>query len=443
MSKFIITGGQPLVGAIRLGGAKNASFKIMIASLLLKGRSRLLNLAKIDDVVLTRQIIESLGAKTTPCGERTIFINPNGLKKWKIPAKFGAASRSSLLFIPPLIKHFGKAQIPFPGGDKIGQRPIERHLKGFAALGGEYRFEKNKIFLSAPHGLKGGRYCFAKNTHTGTENLIMLAVIAQGKTILENAAQETEIDDLIFFLNSAGAKITRLSGRKIRIIGTPNKLFGRTHAIMPDANEAASYACAALITKGDIAVEGAKKKDLKILLEKIDQIGGGFKIYSWGIRFWWKNNLKATKIVTKPFPGFKTDWQPLWASLATQMIGTSQIIETVYEDRFGFVEPLRKMGAKINFFQPQVINPEKFYNFNYQESDPKLYHGIKVTGPTPLKGAKFKAIDLRHGTTLTIAALAAQGTSQINNAQVINRGYEDLGLKLKELGGNIKIINHD
>ncbi len=443
MSKFIITGGQPLIGAIRLGGAKNASFKIMIASLMCRGRSRLLNLAKIDDVELTRQIIDSLGAKTIPCGERTIFIDPNGLSSWKVPARFGDASRSSLLFIPPLIKHFGKAEIPFPGGDKIGQRPIERHLEGFKVLGGRYQFKKNKIVLTAPQGLTGTCYRFAKNTHTGTENLIMLAVIAEGKTILENAALETEIDDLIFFLNSAGAKITRLRGRKIQIIGTPERLSGRTHAIMPDANEAASYACAALITKGDIAVEGAQKRDLAPFLEKINQIGGKFKIYRWGIRFWWKNELKATKVVTKPFPGFKTDWQPLWTALATQMSGTSQIVETIYEDRFGVVEPLKKMGAKIEFFQPKVANPKKFYNFNYQDADPNLYHGIKVFGSTPLKGAQFRAIDLRHGATLAIAALAARGVSKIDNAQVINRGYEDLGLKLKELGGNIKVANHD
>ncbi len=443
MSKFIITGGRPLVGAIRLGGAKNASFKIMIASLLLRGRSRLLNLAKIGDVETTRQIIESLGAKTIPCGERTIFIDPNRLNKWKIPAKFGDISRSSLLFIPPLIKFFGKAEIPFPGGDKIGQRPVERHLEGFRALGGKYQFKKNKIVVIAPQGLRGTRYRFAKNTHTGTENLIMLAVFAKGKTVLENVALETEIDDLIFFLNSAGAKITRLPKRRINIIGTPNKMFGQTHAVMPDANEAASYACAALITKGDIAIEGARKEDLEPLLEKIDQIGGALKVYRWGIRFWWKKELRATKVITKPFPGFKTDWQPLWTSLATQTTGVNQIIETIYEDRFGFVESLKTMGAKIDFFQPKVANPEKFYNFNYQEVNPDLYHGIKVTGPTPLRGAQFRAIDLRHGATLTIAALAAQGISEINNAQVIDRGYEDLGPKLKELGANIKIINHD
>jgi UDP-N-acetylglucosamine 1-carboxyvinyltransferase len=441
VSKFVITGGQPLIGAIRLGGAKNASFKIMIASLMCQGRSRLLNLAKIGDVELTKQIIDSLGAKTTPCGERTIFIDPNGLSSWRVSNKFGDVSRSSLLFIPPLIKHFGKAEIPFPGGDKIGQRPVDRHLEGFRALGGQYQFQKNKIFLTAPKGLTGTRYRFSKSTHTGTENLIMLAVIAKGKTILENAAQETEIDDLIFFLNLAGAKITRLPGRKIQIIGTPDSLSGRTHAIMPDANEAASYACAALITKGDIAIEGAQKKDLGSLLERVNQTGGKFKIYRWGIRFWWKKELKATKVTTKPFPGFKTDWQPLWTALATQMTGTSQIVETIYEDRFGAVEPLRKMGAKIDFFQPKVANPEKFYNFNYQEANHNLYHGLKVFGPTQLKGAKFKAIDIRHGATLTIAALAAQGISEINNAQVIDRGYEDLGLKLKELGGNIKIIN--
>ncbi len=440
MTKYIINGGQPLVGGIRLGGAKNASFKIMIAALLCRSRSRLLNLAKIGDVTITRNIIEALGAKTRPCGDRTIFIDPQSLSNWKMPEKFGTVSRASILFIAPLIQKFGKALIPFPGGDKIGRRPVERHLAGFEALGGQWEDRGDFIYFSTPDGLHGSRYRFTKNTHTGTENLIMLAVCAQGTTILENAAEETEIDDLITFLNKAGAKITRQEGRKIKINGTPNMLTGHTHTVIPDANEAASYACAALITQGDIAVEGAKRRDLIGLLKKIKKAGGKFEVNSWGIRFWYEKPLQAVNITTKPYPGFKTDWQPLWTALATQMEGKSKITEAVHQQRFGFVPALQKMGADINYFQPHIKNPEKFYNFNWEESDKNIKHGIQVNGPTPLHGAQLKAADLRHGATLTIAALAAQGTSVIKNAEIIDRGYEELGSKLQQLGGNLEVI---
>ena len=438
MSKFIIRGGKPLIGGIRLGGAKNASFKIMIASLLCEGKSRLLNLAKIGDVEITRQITEALGAHTFPCGERTIFIDPTKLSSHKIPKKFGDFSRASILFSAPLLKKFGKAILPFHGGDKIDRRPIERHLQGFKKLGVKVEIN-NRITLSTPHGLHGNRYRFTKNTHTGTENLIMLAAGASGMTVLENAAQETEIDDLILFLNNAGAKIKRLPGRKIKIVGV-NKLKAQTHAIMPDANEAISYACAALCTHGDIAIEGAKEKDLVAFLKKVKEIGGKYKANGWGIRFWWKKPLRATNMTTKPYPNFKTDWQPLWTTLMTQCQGESKIIESIYEQRFSFVPILQKMGAKITYFNPKVKNPERFYNFNYSESDPHLYHGVKIVGPTRLKGTKIIAKDIRHGATLTIAALAAEGQSEISNAQIIDRGYEDLGKKLKKLGGNIKII---
>jgi len=439
MSKFIIQGGKPLIGGIRLGGAKNASFKIMIASLLCEGKSRLLNLAKIGDVETTRQIIEALGAHTLPCGERTIFIDPTKLSSHKIPKKFGDFSRASILFAAPLLKKFGKAILPFPGGDKIGERPIERHLLGFKKLGVKIEINNDKIVLLTPRGLHGNRYRFTKNTHTGTENLIMLAAIASGETILENAAQETEIDDLILFLNNAGAKIKRLPKRKIKIIGV-NKLKAQTHAIIPDANEAVSYACAALATRGDIAIEGAKEKDLITFLKKVKEIDGKYKANGWGIRFWWKKPLRATNTTTKPYPGFKTDWQPLWTTLMTQCQGESKIIESVYEQRFNFIPVLQKMGAKITYFKPKIKNPERFYSFNYSDCDPHLYHGIKVIGPTQLKGARITAEDIRHGATLTIAALVAKGRSEINNTQIIDRGYEDLGKKLKELGGNIKII---
>lgn len=247
MAKFIIRGGNPLRGSVRLGGAKNVSFKLMIASLLADTESRILNIPNVDDVHITREIMESLGAKLVDCGERIFCIQTAGLSKWRIPPKYGSISRASSLFIGPLLSRFGKAEFPLPGGDKIGKRPIERHLEGLQALGAKVTFKDAMVSITAS-SLKGTHYRFVKNTHTGTETLLMAAVKASGRTILENAAQEPEVDDLIAFLNKCGARIQRSANRVIEIDGVPH-LQGSIHRTMPDQNEAVSYACAALGTK--------------------------------------------------------------------------------------------------------------------------------------------------------------------------------------------------
>lgn len=433
MCKFVITGGKPLHGSVRVGGAKNASYKLMIASLLADSQSRLLNFSRISDVELVADIITYQGGNVKRAGERAIFIDPSGLDDYKIKKEHGAQGRFSTMFIPALLARFGKAEVPAPGGDKIGKRSLDWHFDGLRALGAKVEY-KDGMYLASTDGLKGTTYRFNKNTHTGTETLIMAAVKAKGRTVLENAAEEPEIDDLIAFLNKMGAWIRRKPGRVIEIEGV-DRLEGAIHKVMPDRNEVVSYACAAITTKGDIIVENAKKDHLLAFLDQLDKIGAGYDVGDYGIRFFYKGELKATQIDTDIHPGFMTDWQPLMATLLTQCQGESVIHEKIMADRFQYVPALREMGAEIEEFQPESVLLDS-YNFDIEESQRKE-HAIKITGPVSLKAGNFKVADLRHGATLVIAAMAADGKSEISNIQQIDRGYEDLDSRLRSMGAEI------
>jgi UDP-N-acetylglucosamine 1-carboxyvinyltransferase len=210
---------------------------------------------------------------------------------------------------------------------------------------------------------------------------------------------------------------------------------------MPDRNEAISYACAALATKGDVIVENMGEEHLHAFLEKVKEAGGRFETGCHGIRFWYEKPLKATNIIAAPHPSFMTDWQPLWTTLMTQAKGKSEIIETIHEYRLAYTEDLVKMGAKIKFFNPQVKNPNKFYNFNLEDDRPEYFHGARVSGPTPLKGMNLVVPDIRAGATLTLAALIAKGKSTLSKIHHIDRGYEELDVRLRELGADIKRIS--
>lgn len=433
---FVIQGGKPLHGSVRLGGAKNASFKLMIASLLCPDESQLLNFSHIKDVEITKHIIKELGAEVTSAGERTTFISSAQLSSFEIPERFGALSRASTMFLGPLLARFGKAVVPYPGGDAIGRRPIERHLFGLERLGVQIQQTDTHIIATAPNGLHGGEYTFEKNTHTGTETVIMAAVTANGKTVLRNVALEPEVDDLIEFLNNMGARIRRTGHRVIEIEGV-STLHSTIHKVMPDRNEAVSYACAAIATKGDIIVENARAQDLSAFLEKVEEAGGGYETGSYGIRFYYKGPLVATDVVTKPHPGFMTDWQPLWAVALTQAQGKSTIHETVSESRFQYVPDLQKMGATIELFQPTVADPETEYNFNIEPEVLRQYHAIAISGASELKGGQFAIADLRAGATLTLAGLVAKGQTVLHNVEYIDRGYERLDERLREMGAHI------
>ncbi|MFH1958765.1 MAG: UDP-N-acetylglucosamine 1-carboxyvinyltransferase [Patescibacteria group bacterium] len=440
MSTYVITGGTPLYGSVRVGGAKNASYKIMIAALLGNSPSRLLNFSRISDVKQVAKIINSLGANAKTMGERAYLIDPKGLNNDSLDTSFGQASRAATMLIPILLDRFSRAVVPYPGGDKIGKRPLERHFKGLMALGAKIKTKGNLIEVTAPQ-LIGGHYKFEKNTHTGTETLIMAAVKAQGLTLLENAAEETEVDDLIKFLNSMGAKIKRTKSRTIEIQGV-KKLSGAIHKIMPDQNQVVSFACAALATKGDIIVENAKSKDIQAFLKELDNIGGGYEIGNYGIRFFYKKPLVAHNLATAPHPGFKTDWQPLWTALITQAEGISIVHETVSQNRFKYTQALQKMGADIQLFNPKIKNPTEIYNFNIKDIKKEDKHAAKITGKTNLTGGEFEVEDLRHGATLLIAGMVAQGETILKDPKNhINRGYENLDQLFKTMGAKIKRLD--
>jgi len=435
MSKFIITGGSPLKGTVRVGGAKNAGFKLIIAACLGKKESRILNLSYVGDVNVTIRTLQSLGLKVKECGEKSVIIQPDGVKTSKLPQFAGEKCRASTLFAGMLLSKTGKAIIPLPGGCILGTRPIDRHLAAFKALGAKVNLKDNFIHLKA-NKLQGANFHFIKKTHTGTEAMLLAAVCASGKTIIENAALEPEIDDMILFLNQMGGRIKREKGNRIIIHGV-KKLGGGIHKVMPDRNEVVSYAVAALATRGDIVIENARKRDIKSFLEKLKDINAKFEILKYGIRFWYEKEIKATDIKTAPAPGFMTDWQPLWTLLMTQARGESRVIEAVHNNRLQFTEQLNKMGAKINLYNPKVKSPQKFYEFDSPQTDTN-FHAVKIIGPTPLRAKQLKVPDLRAGATLTIAALITKGRSTLENIEHIDRGYERLDDKLKKLGADIK-----
>jgi UDP-N-acetylglucosamine 1-carboxyvinyltransferase len=409
----------------------------MIASLLLQGESTLLNITPIGDVQTVREIITALGGKVNKHGDRNYFIDPTGISSHIIPNQFGKKSRASLLFAGPLLARFKKAIIPFPGGDRIGSsRDLDRHFNGLKAFGINIEIKGDLIHLSTK-GLKGTHYRLRKSSHTATENLLMTAVLSQGKTILENTALEPEVDDMIRFLNKAGAKIKRKPNRVIEITGV-KKLKHVIHKVIPDRNQVVTYAIAAALTKGDIIIEDANKNHLEKFLEKFSEAGGGYETGEFGIRFFYKQPIKATHVATAPHPGFMTDWQPLWATFMTQAEGDSTLIEAVYDNRFQYVPILIGAGANILPFDPNPQNPDEVYNFNIKENMNYDKQGIKIKGKTTLKPISIDIWDVRFGATLLLVALVAKGKSELREIHHIDRGYYDIDKNLTLLGAKIK-----
>ncbi len=441
MTKYIVKGGLPIRGKVTLRGAKNAGFKAMIAALLASSPSTICNLGLISEIGFASQIITSLGGKVTPEKySHCLSVDPRGVTSFEIPSKLSDKSRFSMMYAGPLLAKFGKVAFPQPGGDKFAKRPIERHIEGLQALGVKIQFRDNMFLASAPKGLIGATYRFAKNSHNGTEVILLAAVRARGTTIIENASAEPEVDDLIKYLNGMGAKIVRLAPRTIKVIGQ-KVLGGARHEVMPDRNEAVTYACMALGTAGEVTVNRADRTVLKAFLEKVEEAGGGVEIKKKGIRFYYKGQLRATDIVAVPYPGFMTDWQPLWATLMSQATGVSTIHEAVYENRFDYVPGLVEMGARIELFQPKVENPEEFYNFNLKDDSPEFRHAIRISGPTKLSGRQIEVNDVRTGATALLAGMIANGmTTILDPKDQIKRGYEKLEENLVSSGANIQIL---
>lgn len=392
---------------------------------------------KIGDVDVTFKTLEAIGIKCSRPGDNTIYIQGGDLSTHIIPKFTGEKTRATTLFAGLLLNKTKKAFIPLPGGCSLGDRFIDRHIDGLKVMGAEIEYTTDGIEMSAPNGLTGATYRFEKKSHTGTEALIIAAVLASGTTILENAALEPEIDDLINFFNAMGARVKR-NGGAIEIIGV-KQLHGATHVVMSDRNEAVSYACMAIATRGDIIVEGARSEYIQAFLHKLDEVGGKYEIADYGIRFYYESPLIATDITTAPEPGFMTDWQPLWTTMMTSAKGTSHVLELVHNNRLAFTKELNIMGANIELYDPKLKNPEELYQFIWPERIHN-FHAAKIVGPTPLHGVDMTVPDLRGGATLVMAAIMAKGESTIHNVELIDRGYERFDERLQNLSANIERI---
>lgn len=437
MDKFIINGGKKLTGTTSVAGSKNVALKALVAACLTSENVTIENIPLISDLFIMTDIIEELGGYIDTL-DHTITVRVEDFTKTKIGLERAAEIRTSALFMSTLLARKNEAIIPNPGGCRIGARPIDRTIEGLEKMGVkvEYKSEDGYFYMTAPNGLSGIDYTFKKSTHTGTETLILAAVLAKGKTILRNAALEPEIDELIQMLNSMGAKVSRKDNRIIEIEGV-EKLHGTNFRVGPDRNEAVTLAVAAIITEGDIFIRDIENIDLTGFLDKMEKIGAGVEKKDGGIRFFYKGEIQAANIETGIYPGFMTDWQGPWAVLMTQANGSSIIHEKVYENRFSYVTELLKMGADIELFNPEVDNPEEVYEFNIADDKPENRHAAKITGKTELHNAIVDIMDLRAGATLVLAALAAKGESVILEVHYLDRGYERFEQRLSSLGADI------
>lgn len=438
MGKFIVRGPSILKGKVKVSGAKNVAMKVIMAGLLTDQPIIIKNIPLISSVLGTADIVRPLGVEVR-INDHSCIVQAKKISNFTVPLEMGGLYRTAPMVLGPLLARFRRGVVPNPGGCRLGKRPIDRYITGFEALGAKITY-KDGFFHATTKGLKGATYRFNKNTHTGTEALILAAVLAKGTTILENAAQEPEVDDLIALLKKMGAFINRVENHTIKIVGVKS-LHGAEHIIMPDRNETVTFAIAAVVTKGDVIVEGAQKKYLQSFLTKLSEVGGSWEeVATDTIRFFGQKALTATDVTTDIYPGFMTDWQAPWSLLMTQAQGKSIIHEKVFEQRFGFVREIRKMGAKIEFFHPQVENPEEFYNFNWSDKDPDEHQAILVHGPTKLHNAVVDMTDIRAGATLMIAGLCADGESVLQHTEHIDRGYENIDGRFRALGADIKMI---
>lgn len=414
MAKFIINEGKPLMGKVRVSGAKNSVLPIIAASMLANGESVLEDIPYLNDVKIMCDLLASLGASVELSGNKTrLRINPERITNTTTPYELVNKLRASFLVMGPMLAREGVARISLPGGCAIGTRPVDLHLKGFSAMGAHIVQEHGYIEARA-RKLKGGRVYLDFPSVGATENIMMAAVLASGQTILENAATEPEIVDLATYLTTMGADIRGAGTDTIKITGV-NSLKGVTHTIIPDRIEAGTYMVAAAITGGDVTIENVVPAHLKPVSAKLSEAGMEISEELASIRVRGGGNLKALDIKTHPYPGFPTDMQAQMTALMSKAEGTSMIIETIFENRFMHISELKRMGASIKIEGRSAI----------------------IEGKSELLGAQVKATDLRAGAALILAGLGAQGTTEISDIDHIERGYVGIDEKLNALGANI------
>lgn len=420
MDKIVIKGGNKLTGEVKVEGAKNAVLPILTASLLASDKpSKLVNVPALSDVETINNVLTTLNADVTyKKDENAVVVDATKTLNEEAPYEYVSKMRASILVMGPLLARLGHAIVALPGGCAIGSRPIEQHIKGFEALGAEIHFENGNIYANAKDGLKGTSIHLDFPSVGATQNIIMAASLAKGKTLIENAAKEPEIVDLANYINEMGGRITGAGTDTITINGVES-LHGVEHAIIPDRIEAGTLLIAGAITRGDIFVRGAIKEHMASLVYKLEEMGVELEYQEDGIRVRAEGDLQPVDIKTLPHPGFPTDMQSQMMALLLTANGHKVVTETVFENRFMHVAEFKRMNANINVEG----------------------RSAKLEGKSQLQGAQVKATDLRAAAALILAGLVADGKTSVTELTHLDRGYVDLHGKLKQLGADIERIN--
>ena len=420
MDKFLVRGGNPLRGKVEIGGAKNSALPCLAASLLTAETVTLHNVPYVKDLITQRRLLEDLGATVLTPELRTHKITAGNIEIFEAPYELVKTMRASVLALGPLLGRFGKAKVSLPGGCAIGTRPIDLHLRAFEQLGAKVSLESGDVVATAPKGrLIGANVSFDKVTVTGTENVMMAAVLAKGRTTINMAAKEPEIEDLAELLNKMGARVKGAGTSTIEIEGV-DALGRAEHTIIPDRIETGTFIVAAAITDGELEIKSCRPEHLTAVIAKLRDAGVDIEELNQSTLLVKRGEggLKARDVTTQPHPEFPTDMQAQYMALMTQADGTAHVTETIFENRFMHASELIRMGADIQINGNTAV----------------------VRGKTELMGAPIKASDLRASASLVLAALCAEGETIIERVYHIDRGYETIVRKLRSLGGDIQRI---
>lgn len=419
MAQYIMNGGSPLVGEVAIGGAKNAALGILAAAIMTDEDVYIENLPDVKDINVMLEAIKAIGASVERLDRHSVRINASSVKDVLVDDKFIRKIRASYYFIGALLGKYKSAEVALPGGCNIGSRPIDLHLKGFKALGAEIDIESGRVKAHAIDLVAADIYLDTVSVGA-TINIMMAASLAEGRTVIENAAKEPHIVDVANFLNSMGADIKGAGTDVIRINGVKS-LHGSRYSIIPDQIEAGTFMCAAAITKGDITVKNIIPKHMEAISAKLMEMGCEVVEFDDAIRVIAKNNQKSTNIKTLPYPGFPTDMQPQITTALALATGSSLVVESIFENRFKYVDELARMGTNIKV-----------------EGNTAMVIGVEK-----LRGAALKAPDLRAGAALVLAGLAAEGQTTVDDIKYIKRGYEDFEGKLVSLGADIREVDSE
>jgi len=418
MENIVIKGGQRLKGTVSVAGAKNAVLPVIAASLLAsEGKSVITDVPVLADVYTINEVLRNLNANVHFENDK-IEVDATGKLTTEAPFEYVQKMRASVLVLGPLLARYGHANVAMPGGCAIGSRPIDLHLKGFEAMGAKVEVGNGFIEATIDGRLQGAKIYLDMPSVGATENIMMAAALAEGKTIIENSAKEPEIVDLANFLNKMGAKVVGAGTETIRIEGV-EKLSGAEHAIIPDRIEAGTFMVATAITGGNVLIKNAVSEHLRSVISKLEEMDVIIKEEDNGLRVIGPKQIKATDIKTLPHPGFPTDMQSQLLALMLSADGTSIITETVFENRFMHVEEFRRMNANVKIEGRSVI----------------------IEGPSKLQGAEVAATDLRAGAALILAGLSAEGITRVTELKHIDRGYVDIAGKLASLGADIRRVD--